>query len=371
MPELDLSFGSPAHAHLLAAAQQWLKMGVDGFRLDVAHYIMKDPDLRDQPLNPAYGKESNRAYIEYEKFLHVYDKGHPDVHTVFAEFRAILDKFSKERPRYSVGEIHILDWKERSAYYGASNNELHMPFNFALLMSRAYTAEGVRAIVDGLEGALPAGAWPNYVMGNHDEVRFASRVGVALARQVAVLLLTLRGTPTLYQGDELGMTNVDIPQDQVQDPYGIRVPGKGRDGCRTPMQWTPGPNAGFSAPGVQTWLPLAPDYPQKNVEVELQDPASFLNLYRALLAFRRQSMALQAGSYRPVDGTPQGTYVYLREFGSQKLLVALNFIAGEKIVSLPDLGKGVIKISSLMDRAGEVDLARLTLRPFEGLVVEL
>jgi len=238
----DLNWRNPeTKAAMFDAVRFWLERGVDGFRLYVAHYFMKDPDLRDNPPAPQPSTASYKQINEYDKFLHINDKGHPDAHQVFREFRALLDSYEAMRPRYSVGEIHIFDWREWVKYYGQLD-ELHMPFNFALLWAK-WEAQSVRQVVDSLEAVLPPGAWPNYVLGNHDEPRLASRYGREQARVAALLLLTLRGTPTLYQGDELGMVNADIPADQQQDPYGLRVPGMGRDGCRTPMQWSDAPNA--------------------------------------------------------------------------------------------------------------------------------
>ena len=153
----------------------------------------------------------------------------------------------------------------------------------------------------------------------------ASRYSQGPARVAATLLLTLRGTPTLYQGDELGTVNGKIPFDQQQDPFGIRVPGLGRDVCRTPMQWSDSPNAGFAPPHVKKcWLPVTSDYHQVNVERGLANPTSFLNLYRKLLAYRQATPALHSGSYRPVDNVSQDRYVYVRQSENQRVLVALN-----------------------------------------------
>jgi len=219
---------------------------------------------------------------------------------------------------------------------------------------------------------LPPGAWPNYVLGNHDEPRLASRYGRERARVAAMLLLTLRGTPTLYQGDELGMVDGEIPFDKQKDPFGIRVPGLGRDGCRTPMQWSHAPHAGFAPPHVkECWLPVTSDYREVNVERELADPTSFLNLYRRLLAYRRATPALHSGSYRPIDHVPQDCYVYVRQSENQGVLVALNFSHQEQRIVLPTLGAGEIVVSTGLDRSGPVDLADCVLRGDEGLVIRL
>ncbi|MBU0493125.1 MAG: DUF3459 domain-containing protein [Chloroflexi bacterium] len=364
----DLNWRNPAvQAAMFDAVRFWLERGVDGFRIDVAHFIMKDPAMRDNPPNREHWRDLHKPLGDYDSQLHQYDKGHPDVHAVYRALRRLLDEHSADRPRVSIGEIHIFDWDVWATYYGAGLDELHMPFNFQLL-GVPWAAPAIRQIVEAQEAALPPGAWPNYVLGNHDETRLATRLGPAGARLAAMLLLTLRGTPTLYYGDEIGMTEVPIPPERQQDPWGRRVPGLGRDGCRTPMQWDPGPQAGFSPPDTPAlWLPLADDYRQVNVAHELQAPTSLLNLYRRLLAVRRATPALQWGRYRPVDDAPSDCYVYVREADGQRVLVALNLAAEERTVSLPGWGLGDVLLSTHLDRLGEADLSRLRLRPHEGI----
>jgi len=368
----DLNWRNPeVKAAMFDVVRFWLDRGVDGFRIDMAHHIMKDPDLRDNPPNPKPGKTLHKPFGPYDSQLHIYDKGHPDVHAVYREFRQLLDSYSQEQPRMSVGEIHIFDWQEWATYYGQNLDELHLPFNFQLL-GVPWQAAAVRRVVDGLEAALPPGAWPNYVLGNHDESRLASRFGRIEARVAAMLLLTLRGTPTLYYGDEIGMVDVPIPPEQQQDPWGFRVPGLGRDPGRTPMQWSPQPNAGFSAPDTpHLWLPLAPDYCEVNVERQLADPTSLLSLYRRLLAYRQASPALKLGSYHPLDGVPEDCYLYSRQSAGQQLLVALNFAAREQRLSLPGLAGAAIVVSTYLDREGAIGAGELNLRANEGLILEL
>jgi glycosidase len=374
----DLNWRNPeVKAAMLDVLRFWLERGVDGFRIDVAHFIMKDPDLRDNPLKPGAGRAIHKSLGDYDSLLHVNDQGHPDTHAVYREIRKLLDSFSKEQPRVSIGEVHIFDWPAWATYYGSNLDEIHLPFNFQLL-GVEMNADAIRQVVDGLEASLPPGAWPNYVMGNHDESRLASRVGPENARLAALLLLSLRGTPTLYYGDEIGMQDVLIPDEAQQDPWGIRVPGQGRDKCRTPMQWDDSPNAGFSeAPAGKIWLPLAGDHPQVNVKRQLEQPESILNLYRWLLTLRRSSPALQTGDYFPVDGAPEGCYVFLRRApGSQAILAALNFSQQEKRLSLTVGNSGRLLASTLMDRSQQVgnrhiDLSSLVLRGKEGVLIEL
>jgi alpha-glucosidase len=371
----DLNWRNPAVKEaMFGVVRFWLERGVDGFRVDVAHLIVKDPELRDNPPNPHPEVRHYKFRDEYEAQLHVHDKGHPDVHQIYHEFRRVLDAYDGDHPRMAVGEIHIFDWDEWARYYGdpaAGRGEMHMPFNFQLL-NASWTARDIRRVVDGQEAALPPGAWPNYVLGNHDEPRLASRYGREDARLAAMLLLTLRGTPTLYYGDEIGMVDVPIPPDQQQDPWGLRVPGMGRDPCRTPMQWSPAPNAGFSAPETpKLWLPLAEDYRETNVERELADPASILSLYQRLLALRKASPALQVGTYQPVEDTPETCYLYLRSAGQQRFLIALNFSDGSQHVVVPGERVGRIELSTYLDREGRAGPGDVVLRAHEGLIVAL
>jgi alpha-glucosidase len=235
-------------------------------------------------------------------------------------------------------------------------------------------------MVDDYESVLPKDAWPNWVLGNHDQHRLASRVGANQARVANMLLLTLRGTPTCYYGDELGMENVPIPPHKIQDPPAVNQPEiahiVGRDPERTPMQWDDSVNAGFAAPSVDDlWLPLAPDYKEKNVARELEDPRSFLNYYRKLVATRKASPALVVGDYRSLTTNPAETmencFIYERQAEGQRMIVALNFSGQEQKLSLSGMGKGRIILSTMMDREDEVDLSNFTLRANEGCIIAL
>ena len=365
----DLNWRNPeVRQAMMAVYKFWLDRGVDGFRIDVAHYIMKDPELKDNPVNrdPSHGELKPTG--DYGKLLHLYDKGHPDVHEVYRDLRQILDSYNP--PRYSVGEIHIADWNTWATYYGQKDDELHMPFNFALLVA-PWKATVFRKIVETVEKVTPPWGWPNYVLGNHDEPRLAGRYGHEKARQAAMLLLTLRGTPTLYNGDEFGQVNVPIPLEEQKDPWGKRVPGTGRDQNRTPNQWTPGPNAGFTPAGVTPWLPVAEDYKTVNMETELEDPKSMLNLYRKLLAFRKQSKALQSGSYQSIDPVPQDCFAYLREYEKEKIITVLNLGETTIRLDLHRFGNLEIIVSTGMDRSRQLNSSIVDLSPCEGLVLRV
>jgi alpha-glucosidase len=272
-----------------------------------------------------------------------------------------------------VGEIHIFELTHWAAYYGAQLDEFHLPFNFTLIGVR-WDATRVRAWVDAIEEAVPPGAWPNWVLGNHDEHRLASRFGRAQARVAAMLLLTLRGTPTMYYGDEIGMIDVPIPAELEQDPFGKRVPGLGlgRDPERSPMQWSAAPHAGFTTSETPaTWLPVSSLYPEINVESQLAKPDSMLNLYRKLLAYRRQSPALRWGSYQSVREAPADCFVYWRAADGQRLLVALNFGDAEQQIDVGAAGQGQVILSTSLDRDETVNLNALALRGQEGMIVEV
>jgi alpha-glucosidase len=288
------------------------------------------------------------------------------VHEVVAEMRGVVDEFEH---RVLIGEIY-LPFERLVAYYGKELSGAHLPFNLALL-SAAWHAREIAAMIDPYEAALPVGAWPNWVLGNHDRPRIASRVGAAQARVAAMLLLTLRGTPTMYYGDEIGMHQVTIPPDRVRDPFEKNVPGigVGRDGCRTPMQWDAGRNAGFSS--AEPWLPLADDAAQENVEILGADGRSMLNLYRALIALRKDTPALIAGSYVPVV-TSGDLLAYRREYQSGAFLVVLNLGAEPVSIATDAIAHaGTILLSTGMDRNGETVSGDLDLRGDEGLVIRL
>jgi alpha-glucosidase len=278
--------------------------------------------------------------------------------------RALLEEY--EPPRMALGEMHIFDWNELGSYYGVDLDELSMPTNFGLLKA-PWTARGVRGVVDGVEAAIPQGAWPNYVLGTHDDERLATRLGEHGSRQAAVLLLTLRGSPTLYYGDELGMREAEIPPDRRQDPWGMTEPSLGRDGCRTPMQWSPDPAAGFTS-ADEPWLPVGSDHAVRNVRSQLLDPDSHLNLYRRLLSLRRGSAALRTGSYLPVDPVPPECFVFERSQGGERVLVAINFTPEPLSIDAPGLA-GRIAVSTHRVSEGNEVTCVLRLLPYEALVV--
>ena len=316
----DLNWRNPeVRTAMFDTVRFWLDRGVDGIRIDVADFLMKDPVWRDNP-TAAVAPNMFKARGAYDHFDHIHDKAHPDVHGVFREFRQILESYDGNR--VCIGEIHEWDPERWASYYGTNNDELHMPFNFSMLYT-PWAADEVRRRVESFAAHLPDEAWPNHVLGNHDEPRLASRFGTERARAAALLLLTLRGTPTLYYGDELGMTDVPIPPGEEQDPWGQRVPGLGRDGARTPMPWTSSNGEGFTSHGVTPWLPIGDGV--ASVDEQLADSRSILAWYRSLLALRRARPALHSGDMRFVDVEQRSLLAYERTAGLDRILIALNF----------------------------------------------
>ena len=306
---------------MLDVARFWLDLGVDGFRVDAAHQMAKDPLMRDNPPVPPDYDRPWKDMGEYDHFVHLYDLGHPDVHEAHRTFRKVMDSYEHET--LSVGEIHIFDLPEWASYYGEDLDQLHMPFNFHLMASE-WNATRLRITIESVLWNVPAGAWTNWTMGNHDEIRLGSRLPKGHDRLAALLILTLRGTPFIYYGDELGMPQTEIATEDSKDPWGHNVEELSRDGARTPMQWQPGPGAGFTQPDVTPWLPVASDADEFNVETELAEPGSMLNMYRRLLAIRKGSNALQVGSYLSHPSSNEDVLVYRREADHETVTVALN-----------------------------------------------
>jgi alpha-glucosidase len=334
----------------------WLERGVDGFRVDALRHLIKDDRFRDNPPNPDY-RPGDRPF---DALLPVYNTDRPEIHAAIAAMRRVLD----EHDAVMIGELY-LPIERLVAYYGSG---VHLPFNFHLI-STPWKAREIASLAESYEAALPRDAWPNWVLGNHDRSRVASRVGVARARVAAMLLLTLRGTPTLYYGDELGMRDVEIPPELVQDPFEKNVPrqGLGRDPARTPMQWDETANAGFTT--GRPWLPIAEDYRTNNVAAGREDPTSMLTLHHRLLALRRAEPALAVGSYAPEEA--EGNILaYARERHGRRFLVVLNM--GHRSQTITSGGiNGRLAVSTHLDRDGERVAGALELRGDEGVIVEL
>lgn len=315
--QADLNWRNPeVRAAMTDVLRFWFDRGVDGFRIDVLWHCIKAEDLRDNPLNPDFLPEQGEKFM----VLQQHSANQPEIHEIAHAFRALADAYGE---RLLVGEI-CLPVGQLMTYYGSPEAPgVHLPFNFQLF-DAPWDARIIAHIIEDYEAALPEGGWPNWVLGSHDAPRIAGRLGEEQARVAAMLLLTLRGTPTLYQGDELGIGRVAIPPARVRDPQDLRQPGLGlgRDGARTPMAWNASAHAGFS--NAEPWLPLHDDWQSRNVAQQDGDPDSMLNLYRRLLALRRAHPALGAGDIRVLPADEQ-VLQYERVDGATRILVALNF----------------------------------------------
>jgi alpha-glucosidase len=298
----DLNWANPEVVDAMHGTLRfWLDRGVDGFRADVVHLIGKDEALPDQP----------------ERVAHLHIVGshdHPRTHELLRGIRRVLDEYGGNRA--IVGEVTLLSPSLLVPYYGAGD-ELHLVFNFAL-MHVPWTAEAFAAALAEADALLSApGTWPCWVLSNHDQPRHRTRYGGSEgpARAAAIVLLTLRGTPFLYAGEELGLLDAEVPDESRVDPGG-------RDGSRAPIPWDATPGHGWRGP---PWLPWPPEPELANAESESVDPDSILSLYRRALEARRGSPALRLGGWRLID-SPEGTLVYERAHDGDLRRVAANFV---------------------------------------------
>jgi len=368
-PELDWRNTAVEDAQF-RMVRGWLARGVDGFRLDVFNVFLKHPDL---PSNPT------RAGLNpWDRQLHQYDRDQPDLPALIRRFRAILDE---EPGRMSVGEL--FDGTVETA--AGLTSDRHVVFDWTLLEAR-WTASDVRSAIVAREAAFGEDRWPTAVLSNHDRPRHASRladtIGAgdrdAVARAAAVLLLTVRGTPFVYYGEELGMGDVDIPPEECVDPPAVRFSPEfhwwDRSRCRTPMPWSPGPGSGFTV--GRPWLRFGPDVEARNGEVQLADPTSILSTYRRLLALRAATPALQVGSLWAHPESAGDVVAYAREVPGQLILVLLNLGRGgvewRASATAGESGWRPLFGTSRATSPDEVIAigATLILGPDEGLVLE-
>jgi alpha-glucosidase len=359
----DLNWRNPeVQQAMFNVMRFWLDKGVDGFRVDVMWHMIKDSELRDNPLNPDY----TDLQADYNRLLPVYSTDQPEVHDIVRQMRALMDEYKE---RLIIGEIY-LPIEKLVVYYGVDNQGAHLPFNFQLL-ALPWEASKIATAVDIYEAALPVNGWPNWVLGNHDQQRIASRVGLGQARVAAMLLLTLRGTPTIYYGEEIGMKDVPIEEDQIQDPQGLNMPGKNlsRDPARTPMPWDASAHGGFSK--ANPWLPLGRDYKRTNVQQQQEDPFSMISFYRRLIAIRKKEPALHIGNYRPVYSNHQ-LISYIREWGNDKFLVVLNLTHGVCYFTPEHINlTGTVILSTHPELEGAPFAGTFGLGGDEGILVKL
>jgi alpha-glucosidase len=353
----DLNWENPEVRRAMQDVMRfWLDRGVDGFRVDVLWLLGKDPELRDNPVNPDW-REGLPPWLRLRR---AHSEDGPRAHEYVRLLRSVVDEYPD---RVMIGEV-VLPPERAVAYHGADLDEAHLPHNFALTEVQRWTAEEIRAVVDGYESLLPARAWPNWLLGDHDFPRIASRVGAERVRLVHMLLLTLRGIPTWYYGDELGLPNTSFPPARLPlvDPQTGTSPERDRLIARTPMQWTPGLHAGFSE--TEPWLPLASEDTELTVERQREDPGSVLCFVQALIDLRRRTQALSIGSYRSLPA-PDDVFTFDRWHPDGAVQVHLNFSDGTREVVLPRSGRVLLSTAG----AAADTSTRLTLRPYEGVIV--
>jgi alpha-glucosidase len=345
---------------MLAVLKFWLDRGVDGFRVDAVHHLIEAEHLKDNPLNPDWCEGQSPA----RRLARLYSLDQQETHDCIAEMRALADAYDD---RVLIGEAS-LPIDQLMAYYGKEAPGFHLPFNFHLIKS-PWDPQVIAALIEQYESALSGGVerWPNWVLGNHDRSRVASRVGPEQARVAAMLLLTLRGTPTIYQGEEIGMMDVAIPTQAVRDPWEKNVPGLGlgRDPERTPMQWDQSDGAGFTS--GEPWLPLSADHKTANVATQREEPGSMFILYRQLIALRRREPALSIGAHVIAEAIGD-VLTYRRYHQGRWISVALNFSNEARVVPREAEAQQVL-ISTHLDRDDKLSGDVVRLRANEGLVM--
>jgi alpha-glucosidase len=352
----DLNWRNPeVRSEMLDVLRFWLDKGVDGFRLDLINFLYEDESLRDNP--PRLGA---RPYFWQH---HIYDRSRPESLEAARDLRRLSDSYPD---RALMGEVCTDERDDAVAYLGDGSDTLHLSFYLDFAMVK-WSAERFRESVGWLEEHIPADGWPCYYLNNHDLSRTFTRLGggrfaEARAKVAAAMLLTIRGTPIIYAGEEIGMPMSRVPWRVMKDPIGRRYwpLSRGRDGARTPMQWSAGKNAGFTS--GKGWLPVDPSHAQRNVESQDADPGSLLNWYRRII--------------RAIEDTPRGVYAYVRESGGEKLAVYLNFAARAITVRVPgdELGGAAFRTLISTHSGGDDKPARpshVRLRPYEVLILEI
>ncbi len=322
----DLNWRNPeVKKQIFKILRFWLEKGVDGFRLDVVDFYLKDEKLRSNPYCP--GRRP------YEMQKHIFDKNRPENIEIMKEIRNLLEDYPE---KIALGEVAERNAKIAASYYGPENDGLHINFNFNFL-EQPWKAAAFKKAIEEWEGLLGPENWPVYTLSNQDVPRHFTRFGncEARARVAATLLLTLRGTPFLYYGEEIGMSQGKIPRFRILDPVGKRYWPfhHGRDGCRTPMQWNGYRNSGFSS--ANPWLPVNQNYKEVNLAAQKKDPNSLFHFYRTLITFRNNSMALQKGEIQFLDINNPQVLAFRRQYELEKLLIILNFSSRKQTAVLP------------------------------------
>ncbi len=353
----DLNWRNPAvRRAVLEVFRFWMDRGVDGFRLDVFNAYFKDKQFQDNPI-----KFGLRAF---DRQQHIHDVDQPEMMPLLAELRELLDAYPD---RYAVGETFLATPAGAAAYVG--EKALHAAFNFHFSSSGWSAFEFLNSILIW-EGALGKAGWPNYVLNNHDTVRTTTRYKMddtdEQAKLTALFMLTLRGTPFLYYGEEIGMRDIQLKRSEILDPAGRKYWPlyKGRDGCRSPMQWSAELYAGFST--AQPWMKVHTNYSSRNVETQQDDQNTLFNFYRKVIRMRREIPALTRGDWTPMPRLHSRVLAYQRTYNSQTLTVLLNFSA-LPIPIQADI-RGDVILSTHSRPMGDI-IAPISLSPYEGIVI--
>ncbi len=345
----------------------WLDRGVDGFRTDAINHLIEDESFTDDPPNPNYDPGRDKPY---DALLHVHTRNRPENFITMNLFCQVLEEYED---RYMVSEAHVGPEDMVKFYHACPTNHI-VPFNFNLV-SLPWSALEYKTFIDGFEHSLHGKHWPNYVLGNHDLSRLATRLGQKRARVATMLLFTLRGTPFVYYGDEIGMEDGAVPSDYVHDPWEIAVPGfkLGRDPERTPMQWNDKTYAGFSI--ASPWLPVGGDYPRVNVAAQESDPRSMLELHKRLIRLRKGNGALKEGAYEAAETDAPGVLAFYRCAPDKRMLVVLNFEDKKQTVAvktnISETARVACNIFSDKEEGDAVDLSAVHLEPYEGYILEI
>ena len=343
----------------------WLDMGVDGFRLDVINMIVKDKKFRNNPL--FFGI----PWIQ----KHVYTRNRRKSQRITHQLRNLLDGYND---RMSVGEIYAMppgDPALAADYLGKGDDSIHLAFDFSLIF-QPWNARKFSNCLENWYRQIPEKGWACNVLSNHDLFRSNSRFGrsrnyIAKSKIMAMFLLTARGTPFIYYGEEIGMTNGKIKRNQVVDPLGKKFWPffKGRDRARTPMQWNDRINAGFSE--SKPWLPVNQNYKHINVEAELKDPGSVLSLYKKLILLHNNSEVLQKGDFIPVIKGNKGILAFSRRYSGKELFILLNFRKRPVRIIIPATKEGTILISTHRNEGNRISIRKEVIYPFEATMIEL
>lgn len=360
----DLNWRNPEVVQAMESVLRfWLDKGVDGFRLDAINFLVKHEAFPDMPV---VTNATGGDLVQY----HIYVNNQPELHPLLQAVRRVLDSYPGDR--VLIGETGTLKAPELSQFYGAGLDEIHLPM-IVLPLHTSWQAQAMRACLLDFYAGLPQGATPHFVFSNHDDKRLITRYGYEHHRSIAMLLLTLMGSPILYYGDEIAMCDTDIPPEKRVDTAGMIDPDNypGRDPNRTPMQWRASEHAGFTPDSVEPWLPVNENRSTINVAAQEETPGSTLNFYKTLLQLRSDSRVLREGSIQFLEHSGD-VLAYLRECGAERLLIVINFGGDSHVLDLSSLADHAqCVLSSTMQRPEAVSVAEVALNAYESVLFRL